>query len=113
MHSGFVEVAIILGKAGVANAFMNQELRAHWNAFRETSRRYKSMNVWEPKPPPSEPLPESLREYSSHFETWAAEEDEDGTLGDAPPPARARPMRAAAAAAAGNLAEQSLKTRHG
>jgi hypothetical protein len=113
VHSGFVEVAIILGKAGVANAFMNQDVRAHWNAFRETSRRYKSMNVWEPKPPPSEPLPESLREYSSHFETWAAEEDEDGTLGDAPPPARARPMRAAAAAAAGNLAEQSLKTRHG
>jgi hypothetical protein len=80
VHSGFVEVAIILGKAGVANAFMNQDLRAHWNAFGDTGRtnvfggEYAGRAIWEPKPPPSEPLPESLREYASHFVTWAAEE---------------------------------------
>ena len=60
VHSGFVAAAIKLQKRGVTNAFMNEDLRAHWNAFRETSRRVRGGNHWERKPPPSIEFPPSL-----------------------------------------------------
>ena len=60
VHSGFVAAAIKLQKRGVTNAFMNEDLRAHWNAFRITDRVFRGKVVWEPKPPPSIEFPPSL-----------------------------------------------------
>ena len=53
-------VEITLHERTNTNAFMNEDLRAHWNAFRITDRVFRGKVVWEPKPPPSIEFPPSL-----------------------------------------------------
>lgn len=79
LHLGFIEVASTLHENGLEDAATNADLRQHWAAYYDTKKihKYPKTKIFKPRDPPSEPLPESLREeYGPHFASWAAEREE-------------------------------------